>query len=152
MTHIKSITNPLKTACVVSALAVLAGPAHPQSATEDVTAAYAAWDEAFNAGDPSAVAANYSDDALFLPATHDVINGPDGVAGFFATLFEMGVTGHELDLIEAKESGDTIVAAANWSATGKDADGADQPWAGVATHVFEREDDGSLKLILHTFN
>ena len=45
-----------------------------------------------------------------------------------------------------------MVGAANWTAVGKDADGADQPWGGIATHVFERQDDGSLKLVLHTFN
>jgi hypothetical protein len=44
-----------------------------------------------------------------------------------------------------------VVAAARWSADGKDASGADQPWGGIATHVFER-DDGALKLKLHTFN
>ena len=64
----------------------------------DVKAAYAAWDEAFNKGDAKAVAAFYTDDAVFLPATHDVIKGPSGVENFFAPLFKMGVTGHKLDL------------------------------------------------------
>jgi uncharacterized protein (TIGR02246 family) len=141
-----------KAACLISGLAMSAAPALAQSVEEDVGAAYAAWDEAFNAGDAEAVAAAYSDDALFLPATHDVISGPEGVAGFFGSLFEMGVTGHKLELIDARQTGDAIVAAANWSATGKDADGADQPWGGLATTVFERQDDGSLKLTLHTFN
>jgi ketosteroid isomerase-like protein len=30
--------------------------------------------------------------------------------------------------------------------------GKDQPLGGVATHVFERQSDGSLKIKLHTFN
>jgi ketosteroid isomerase-like protein len=62
------------------------------------------------------------------------------------------VSGHKLELIEAIDKGDTVVAAARWSADGKDAAGADQPWGGLATHVFERQDDGALKLRLHTFN
>ena len=139
----------------VAALAIgvlTAGWAAAQSVEDDVRSAYAAWDEAFNSGDAAAVAGAYTDDALFLPATHDVITGNDGVEGFFGALFEMGVTGHNLDLIEAREQGDAVVAAANWSATGKDADGNDQPWGGLATTVFERQDDGSLKLMLHTFN
>jgi uncharacterized protein (TIGR02246 family) len=123
-----------------------------QSLEEEVTAAYAAWDEAFNAGDADGVASTYTEDALFLPATHDVINGSDAVGAFFAGLFEMGVTGHKLDLIEVREDGDAVVGAANWSAVGKDAEGNDQPWSGLATTVFERQDDGSLKLMLHTFN
>jgi ketosteroid isomerase-like protein len=137
---------------VAGGLAGLAPAAFAQSIDAEVAAAYAAWDAAFNAGDAAAVGATYADDALFLPATHDVIEGPAAVSEFFATLFGMGVTGHKLELIEAIDGGETVVAAARWSAAGKDAAGADQPWGGVATTVFERQDDGSLKLRLHTFN
>ena len=45
-----------------------------------------------------------------------------------------------------------IVAAAKWSAQGKDASGAPASFGGVATHVFEKQADGTLKLKLHTFN
>jgi uncharacterized protein (TIGR02246 family) len=145
------VTRGIAAALVAAGLA-LAAPAAAQSLEEEVAAAYAAWDAAFNAGDAEAVGAAYTEDALFLPATHAVIEGPEGVAGFFGPLFGMGVTGHKLELIEAIDTGDTVVAAARWSAAGKDASGADQPWAGIATHVFERQDDGALKLRLHTFN
>ena len=81
-----------------AALAGLIGatlPAAAQSVEEQVTKAYAAWDAAFNSGDAAAVADTYTKDAIFLPATHDVITGPEGVADFFGSLFEMGVTGHK---------------------------------------------------------
>jgi uncharacterized protein (TIGR02246 family) len=137
-------------------LAVLAGiglgTARAQSPQGDVTAAYAAWDAAFNKGDAKAVAAFYSDDALFLPGSHDVIKGPAGVETFFAGLFANGVTGHKLELIEAMGSGEVVVGAAKWSAQGKDAQGAATSFGGIATHVFDRQADGSLKLRLHTFN
>jgi hypothetical protein len=47
--------------------------AKAQSVDEQVKAAYAAWDDAFNKGDAKAVAAFYTDNATFLPATHDVV-------------------------------------------------------------------------------
>ncbi len=146
MTYLKT------TAYAISALVALAAPGFAQSVEDEVSAAYAAWDAAFNAGDAAALGSAYGEDALFLPATHDVLTGPDEIAGFFGQLFEMGVSGHELALIEARESGDAVVAAATWSADGKDAEGADQAWGGTATHVFERGDDGALVLTLHTFN
>jgi ketosteroid isomerase-like protein len=117
------------------------------SLEEQVKAAYAAWDAAFNKADGKAVAAFYTGDSLFLPATHEVINGPGGVEKFFAGVFERGVTGHKLELIEASGEGDKVIAAAKWSATAKD-----KPVSGIATHVFQRQGDGSLKLKLHTFN
>lgn len=119
---------------------------------DDVKAAYSAWDAAFNNADAKAIAAFYTDDAIFLPATHDVIKGPAGVEKFFGGIFGMGVTGHKLELIEAQGEGNLLIGTAKWSAKGKDAKGADQPWAGVATHVFEKQADGSLKLRVHTFN
>jgi len=145
---LKSLTSMPAALCVCLLAATAAG-ADP---AQDVTAAYSAWDEAFNAGDAKAVAAFYTEDAIFLPATHDVIKGPDGIEQFFSGLFGMGVTGHKLELIEADGDDTMLVGTAKWSAQGKDAQGADQPWGGVATHVFEKQDDGSFKLRVHTFN
>ena len=61
-----------------------------------------------------------------------MIKGPAGVEKFFAGLFGAGVTGHKLELIEANGEGSTVVAAAKWSAKGKD--GASL--GGIATHEF----------------
>src|SRR5688500_6819160 len=108
-------------------------PAKADPAEDQVKAAYSAWDAAFNNADAKAVAAFYTDNSIFLPATHDVIKGPDGVEKFFGGIFGMGVTGHKLELIETQGDGNLLFGTAKWSANGKDANGADQPWAGVAT-------------------
>jgi uncharacterized protein (TIGR02246 family) len=117
-----------------------------------VRAAYSAWNAAFNKSDAKAIVAFYADDASFLPATHDVIQGPDGIEKFFSGLFAGGVTDHTLDLIRTMGDDKLVIAAAKWSAAGKDASGKATRFGGVATHVFERQPDGSLKLKLHTFN
>ena len=143
-------------AAALALLGFLALPltAHAESAQNEVTAAYQAWDKAFNSGDAKQVAAFYTEDAVFLPPTHDVLKGPAGVETFFSGLFANGVTGHKLELIEVEgDAGDAIgVAAAKWSAQGKDASGNPATFGGVATQVFEKQPDGSLKLRLHTFN
>ena len=122
--------------------------AHAASLDDEVKNAYAAWDAAFNKSDAKAIAGFYSEDAVFLPPTHDVIKGPAGVEKFFAGLFEAGVAGHKLELIEANGGGDVAVAAAKWSAKGKDGSSL----GGVATHEFTKQANGDLKLRLHTFN
>ena len=137
---------------VFGAGALVAITAYAASPEEEVSAAYAAWDKAFSAGDAKAIAAFYADDAIFLPASHDVIKGPAEVEKFFSGLLAGGATGHKLDVIEAHGNGTLLFGAAKWSATGKDANGADQPWGGLATHIFERQADGNLKIKLHTFN
>jgi len=119
---------------------------------EQVKAAYATWNVAFNKGDAKAIASFYTSDASFLPATHDVIEGPEGVEKFYTHLFSSGVTDHTLDLLRVVGDDKILVAAARWSVTGKDASGAAKRFDGVAAHVFEKQADGSLKLKLHTFN
>jgi uncharacterized protein (TIGR02246 family) len=117
-----------------------------------VKGAYSAWDAAFNSKDADAVAAFYTDDAYFLPPTHKVIEGPKGVAEFFAGLFKGGVSGHKLEMIEADGNDNLVFGAARWSASGKDDKGQPATFSGIATHVFEKQSDGKLKLKLHTFN
>jgi ketosteroid isomerase-like protein len=93
-----------------------------------------------------------TDDAYFLPPTHKVIEGPKGVAEFFSGLVKGGVTGHKLEMIEAEGNGNIVYAAARWSAKGKDDKGKPKELSGLATHIFEKQSDGSLKLKLQTFN
>jgi uncharacterized protein (TIGR02246 family) len=134
---------------------MLAGAPHAAVADEfeeQVKSAYSAWDAAFNKKDADAVAALYADDAYLLPPTHKVIEGQKGVAEFFSGLFKNGVTGHKLEMIEADGNSNVVFGAAKWSAKGKDDKGKPKTFSGIATHVFEKTPDGSLKLKLHTFN
>jgi ketosteroid isomerase-like protein len=119
---------------------------------DQVKNAYSAWDAAFNKKDAEAIAAFYADDAYFLPPTHKIIEGPKAVGEFFSGLFKGGVTGHKLEMIEADGDGKVVFGAAKWSAKGKDDKGQPKDFSGMATHVFEKQSDGSLKLKLHTFN
>jgi uncharacterized protein (TIGR02246 family) len=127
-------------------------PAVADEVEDQVKTAYSAWDAAFNKKDAKAIAAFYTDDAYFLPPTHKVIEGPKAVGEFFSGLFKGGVTGHKLKMIEANGNGNIVYAAAKWSAKGKDDKGKAKELSGLATHVFEKQSDGSLKLKLQTFN
>jgi ketosteroid isomerase-like protein len=118
----------------------------------DVSAAYAAFDAAFNKGDAKAVAALYLPNAKVLPPTHEVASGPAAIEKFFAGLHTNGVTDHKLEVIDAGGDDKVVYGTANWSAKGKDKDGKPTSFSGIATQVFERQADGSLKVRLHTFN
>jgi len=81
-----------------------------------------------------------------------VIQGPALIERFFAGLFANGLTAHTLDLIALHGDSSTIVAAANWTVQGAAPDGSAATFDGVATHLFERQPGGGLRLKLHTFN
>ena len=93
----------------------------------EISAAYAAWDSAFNKADAKAVAAAYLPNAKLLPPTHEVISGPAEIENFFAGLFSSGFTDHNLTIIDAGGDDNVVYSAANWSAKGKGADGAPKP-------------------------
>jgi len=118
----------------------------------EVVAAYAAWDAAFNKGDAKTLAAAYLPNAKLLPPTHEVASGPAAIEQFFAGLHASGVTDHKLQVIDAGGDDKVVYGTANWSANGKDKDGKPATFSGIATHVFERQPDNSLKLRLQTFN
>lgn len=127
--------------------AVLAG-----DAKSDVAAAYAAFNAAFNHGDAKALAGMYVTSAEILPPTHAVVSGASDIEKFFAGFFANGVTNHALEIIDVGGDDKIVFATSHWSAKAKGTDGTEQNIGGLATHVFERQPDGSLKLRLHTFN
>jgi ketosteroid isomerase-like protein len=118
----------------------------------DVSAAYATFDATYNKGDPKAVVTLYLPNAKVLPPTHEVASGAAAIEKFFAGFYANGVTDHKLELIDAGGDDKVVYGTANWSARGKDKDSKPANFSGIATHVFERQADGSLKLRLHTFN
>jgi ketosteroid isomerase-like protein len=118
----------------------------------EITGAYEAWDSAFNKADANALAAAYLPDARLLPPTHDVVSGPVAIEAFFAELFSSGFTDHTLTIIDGGGDDKIVYSAARWSVKRRNVDGVPETAAGIATHVFERQVDGSLKLRLHTFN
>ena len=72
-----------------------------------------------------------------------LLKGRGEIERFFAGLFGAGVSGHRLVLLEANGEGNTAVAAARWSAKGKD---------GASLHEFAKQADDGLELRRHTFN
>ncbi|RXH41653.1 YybH family protein [Bradyrhizobium zhanjiangense] len=142
----------IQASALIFCLVAAPGVSLAADAKADVEKAYAAWDAAFNKHDEKAIGAAYVTSAKLLPPTHQVASGPAEIEMFFAGLFAGGVTGHKLEMIDAGEDEKVVFGTAKWSATGKDKEGKPSPLGGLATHVFERQADGSLKLRLQIFN
>lgn len=119
---------------------------------EQIESAYGAWNEAFNHGDAQALASLYLQDAKLLPPTHTVIEAQQAIEEFWDGLFRAGMTGHTLELITVRSDQRNVIGAAKWSARGKGRDGTERIFSGSAVHVFERQQDGGLKLWLHAWN
>jgi ketosteroid isomerase-like protein len=117
-----------------------------------VEGAYAAWDAAFNKGDAKSVAAAYLPKAKLLPPTHEIASGQPAIEKFYSGALASGVTDHKLEVIDAGGDDKIVYSTARWSAKGKDKGGKPAMFSGLATYVFERQADNSLKLLLQTWN
>ena len=134
-------------ASCIAALYLSSGMALADTAT-DVKAVYAAYSAAFNKGDAQAVAAFYTDDAILLPPSQVVIKGRADVEKFTSGLFEIGMTSHQLELIEVTVDGaDTIAAVAKWSVKHKG-----ESEGGLVTSIFMKQRNRTLKIKLHMFS
>ena len=119
---------------------------------EQIENIYRAWDKAFNHKNSERLASFYSDNAKLLPPTHEVVDGRQAIKTFWEGLFKAGMSGHTLELITVEDDHRGTVGVAKWSAKGKGRDGTERTFSGSVVHLFEKQQDGGLKLWLHTWN
>lgn len=110
------------------------------------------WNEAFNRGDASGVAACYKDDAVVLPPTHDIVSGKQQIKEFWASVIGGGFGQHTIETIDVQRRGDAAWLVGKWTAVGRGKDGSQQSYAGSLVNVLERQPDGSWKSGLHIWN
>lgn len=122
------------------------------TAMQRVMKAFTAWDDTFDSGNATALAAFYTDNAYVLPPTHQSVTGKTAIETFFAAQFAAGVTGHVLAPFDIDDLGSTLIVSSNWSAKARDGNGQPISVGGLATHVLVQQADGSLKLRIHIFN
>ena len=113
-------------------------------ATEaEIEAARAQWMELFSAGDGMAVAEqSFSEDALLLPPDSAPVEGREAIAAFWQDIFDVGVTGLELDTISIDVIGDTGIVTGYWTVTVPFDGGGTTEVGGKELLIYKKEADG----------
>ncbi|MEM9707067.1 MAG: nuclear transport factor 2 family protein [Pseudomonadota bacterium] len=75
----------------------------------EIDAANQALMEGVAAGDTSAIAALYHDDAILSASGTDLFRGPEAIANFFKGAIDQGVTSAKLTTISLEELGETAI-------------------------------------------
>jgi uncharacterized protein (TIGR02246 family) len=111
------------------------------------------WVEAVNAGDAAGAAALYADEAIVLAPNSEPVQGRNQIQGFFEEFIKLQPSFDPLDTFRVEKSSDLVVNAGRYSLKLLPP-GADTPITdrGKYLGVFKRLADGSLKLILDTWN
>ena len=106
----------------------------------------------FENQDAVGVASYYTEDAKFLPPGSPLLEGRDAIRAFADGMFAAGCRSLDLKTGDVMEAGDLVVEVGSF-VMGIVPPGAD-PIQDVGKYVaiWRRQSDGSLKLIVDTFN
>ena len=122
------------------------------SIQQDLQALNAQWDAAFNAKQADKVAAMYDDAAAVIPAGAAQVSGKAAVLAFWTNTIAQGIIDHQLEMIEAGESGDMAFQRGLWSAAVVNDKGERQVFSGNVHLLYRRQADGSWKALTHIWN
>ncbi|MGQ0658965.1 MAG: YybH family protein [Chromatiales bacterium] len=144
----------LKYLTLVPLTALVLGTAHagavkdPQKLAE---AANAKWMEIQQSGDPRALASTYTEDAILISPTTETLDSQEGIEAYWSHAFSQGDR-YFVDVEAANVEGDSLYQAGIWSAEIQTADGGSKLVGGNLMRVLDRQDDGSWKIRLETWN
>jgi ketosteroid isomerase-like protein len=102
--------------CLVVAGMLTAGAAFSEDFKNQATVAAAQWDNAFNSGDASKVAQNYTNSAIILPAGGQQVVGQQGAETLFGSFMKGGVKNHKITVQGGEQKGDLGYAYGRWDA------------------------------------
>ena len=77
--------------------------------TKEIAKANEGFMTAFNNQDANALAANYTSDGKLYPSNSDVIEGMEGIAGFWSAIMSAGIKKAKLETVSATAYGNTAI-------------------------------------------
>ncbi len=110
------------------------------------------WEYAMNTGNAYALSGLYTSDAIVMPPSDETLMRTDSIRSYWGNIVGNGVINHSIDSLDIHIDGDTAYQAAIWSAIQVDDEGFEIPVGGNLVTIFERQEDGSWKQKLQSWN
>jgi uncharacterized protein (TIGR02246 family) len=119
---------------------------------DEVEAVDAEFSKHFDNQDSASVASMYAADAKLLPPGSPLVEGRDAIRAFVDQMFAAGARSLRLNTMDVIDAGDYAIEVGNF-VMGIEPPGADPiQEVGKYVAIFGRQADGSLKLVVDTFN
>lgn len=143
----------MKRLLLISAL-TLAGPyamATAETPATDVQAASSQWESVFNSGNTRKLAALYTNDAVVVAPSLEIVSKREGIRDYWARQMQSGTGNFSIRSISIRTEGNRAYQTAVWVATVTSGGKANE-FDGGMTNVLERQPDGSWKILLQSWN
>jgi uncharacterized protein (TIGR02246 family) len=118
----------------------------------EVLAIDRAWEKCANAHDARGIADLYTENATLLPPGQPAITGRQNIQGFWQGFFDAGASDATLKSIQISGSGDLAYEIGEYSAMMPQTSGGTAPGIGKYLVVFERQQDGKLRMAADMFS
>ena len=109
------------------------------------------WDKALNKGNTSELVKSYTDNAVVMPPSSEILTNHAAIKNYWDGLRKVGVNDYAIHIIDLRIEGDKAYQTALWEAT-RTADGNVIQFEGNMSNVLERQKDGSWKITLQSWN
>lgn len=109
------------------------------------------WTQEFNQGDASRLAGLYAHDAVLMPPSDETLISREAIEAYWKRTLQ-GLSDYSVDIVQSRAEGNVLYAAGIWSANVAGADGKPVVVGGNVLRVMERQEDGSWKLRVETWN
>lgn len=115
-----------------------------------VARATADFESAFIAGDPARIADLYTEDAIVVSPSQEIVRARPEIREFWARKIEAGTGRFSVHPVNQREVGDTAYQTAVWNAT-VTSNGQPSELYGEMTSVLSRQTDGSWRIRLQNW-
>jgi len=110
------------------------------------------WDAAVNQGDTTQLVSLYSDNAVMMPPSSEILSDRGAIKNYWDVLREVGIDVYAIDTVDLRIDGNTAYQTVLWEATRNAADGNVIQFNGNMSNVLERQKDGTWKIKLQSWN
>ena len=110
------------------------------------------WASEFEAGNTASMATYYTNDAVVLPPSSEILSQSEDIQGYWQFLMEVGVNQYDLYPVDVRVEGNRAFQTAIWEAVRTTETGEKIAMEGNITTVLEKQADGIWKITMQSWN
>lgn len=118
----------------------------------DVEKMESLWSSSFSEDNTGRLMSLYSEDAVMFPPSSEILEGKPKIVAYLEGLKKVGVTKYDISSVDLNVEGNMAYETGLWEATRVDDDGNVIKLDGNITNVLEKQNDGSWKIKLQSWN
>jgi len=120
--------------------------------TADLEMLDSLWASNFDNGNTAGLVTLYTKDAMVFPPSSEILEGRLAITTYLDGLREVGFTKYSISNVDMQVKGDIAYSTELWEAIRIGTDGKEIILDGNITNVLERQNDGSWKIKLQSWN